>query len=46
MKKVSFFKNTFKLLKDTFTAFMEDKGLKLSASLAYYTFFHWRLYYF
>jgi len=39
MKNASFFKNTFKLLKDTFTAFMDDKGLKLSASLAYYTFF-------
>lgn len=39
MKRASFFKNTFKLLKDTFTAFMDDKGLKLSASLAYYTVF-------
>lgn len=32
-------KHTGKLLKDTFTCFMEDKGLKLSASLSYYTVF-------
>lgn len=31
--------NTFKLLKDTFNGFMGDKGLKLSASLSYYTIF-------
>ncbi|HEX7367590.1 MAG TPA: YihY/virulence factor BrkB family protein [Pelobium sp.] len=28
-----------KILKETFSAFMDDKGLKLSASLAYYTIF-------
>lgn len=28
-----------KILKDTFTGFMQDKGLKLSASLSYYTVF-------
>lgn len=39
MKSFQFTENAFKLLKNTFTAFMEDKGLKLSASLAYYTFF-------
>jgi len=32
-------KNTGKLLKDTFKGFMGDKGLKLSASLSYYTMF-------
>ena len=32
-------KNTFVLLKNTFSSFMDDKGLKLSASLAYYTLF-------
>ncbi|RZJ67132.1 MAG: YihY/virulence factor BrkB family protein [Flavobacterium sp.] len=32
-------KNIFGLLKDSFTGFMEDKGLKLSASLSYYTIF-------
>jgi len=31
--------NTLKLLKDTFNGFMGDKGLKLSASLSYYTVF-------
>lgn len=31
--------NTLKLLKDTFNGFMGDKGLKLSASLSYYTIF-------
>lgn len=33
------FKNTIQILKDTFNGFMEDKGLKLSASLSYYTVF-------
>jgi len=32
-------KNTFTILKNTFTGFMADKGLKLSASLSYYTLF-------
>lgn len=32
-------KNGFSILKDTITGFMEDKGLKLSASLSYYTVF-------
>jgi len=32
-------KNAGKLLKDTFSGFMADKGLKLSASLSYYTVF-------
>lgn len=32
-------KNAFKILKDTFKGFMADKGLKLSASLSYYTLF-------
>ena len=31
--------NAFKILKNTFTGFMADKGLKLSASLSYYTLF-------
>jgi membrane protein len=33
------FKNDWQLLKDTFTGFTDDKGLKLSASLSYYTIF-------
>lgn len=33
------FKDYPKILKETFNAFMDDKGLKLSASLAYYTIF-------
>ena len=33
------FKNTFHILKQSFTGFMDDKGLKLSASLSYYTIF-------
>lgn len=37
-KKTSLTK-TVKLLKDTFNGFMGDKGLKLSASLSYYTIF-------
>lgn len=32
-------KNSIQVLKDTFTGFMADKGLKLSASLSYYTLF-------
>ncbi|TRW24268.1 YihY/virulence factor BrkB family protein [Flavobacterium zepuense] len=32
-------KNSFTVLKQTFTGFMADKGLKLSASLSYYTLF-------
>jgi len=32
-------KNSVTVLKDTFTSFMADKGLKLSASLSYYTVF-------
>ena len=31
--------NSIKVLKDTFNGFMQDKGLKLSASLSYYTIF-------
>lgn len=38
MTKVTF-KDYPKILKETFSAFMNDKGLKLSASLAYYTIF-------
>ncbi len=33
------FKNGFKLLSGAFNGFLDDKGLKLSASLAYYTVF-------
>jgi membrane protein len=32
-------KLSFSLLKDSFNAFMDDKGLKLSAALSYYTIF-------
>lgn len=32
-------KDSWCILKDTFTSFMADKGLKLSASLSYYTMF-------
>jgi membrane protein len=39
MKKAAFFKNTFSLLKDTFTAFSADNAMKMSAALAYYTIF-------
>ncbi|WP_299288157.1 YihY/virulence factor BrkB family protein [uncultured Mucilaginibacter sp.] len=42
MKKyftIEAFKNGFKLLSGTFNGFLDDKGLKLSASLAYYTIF-------
>ncbi|MCR5862848.1 YihY/virulence factor BrkB family protein [Flavobacterium sp. J372] len=34
-----YFKRSVNILKDTVTGFMEDKGLKLSASLSYYTVF-------
>ncbi|RKD20329.1 ribonuclease BN [Pelobium manganitolerans] len=37
-KKLTF-RDYPKILKETFSAFMDDKGLKLSASLAYYTIF-------
>jgi len=33
------FKDSWCIIKDTFTSFMADKGLKLSASLSYYTMF-------
>lgn len=39
MKKNTFFKNAWILLKDTFNAFMDDNAVKLSASLSYYTIF-------
>lgn len=39
MKVKSVIQNSFKILKDTVKGFSEDKGLKLSASLAYYTIF-------
>lgn len=35
----TFFKSTYSVLKNTFIAFIDDRGLKLSASLAYYTLF-------
>ncbi len=38
MKK-AFFKRLPKVLVTTFKGFSEDKGMKLSASLAYYTIF-------
>ncbi len=33
------FKNGFKILSGAFNGFLDDKGLKLSAALAYYTVF-------
>ncbi len=39
MKKTSFFKRWFTILKNTFTIFGDAKGLKFSASLSYYTMF-------
>lgn len=39
MKKKTTFKDFFRILKQTVQGFMEDKGLKLSASLSYYTVF-------
>lgn len=38
-KKKSIFKNITSIAKDTIVGFMDDKGLKLSASLSYYTVF-------
>ncbi len=37
--KKSFYKDIFKLLSDTFSEFSNDKAMKMSASLAYYTIF-------
>ena len=37
--KLVHFKNYIEILKDTFNGFIDDRGLKLSASLAYYTIF-------
>lgn len=39
MGKKTFFKTAFGILKETVSTFMENRGLKLSASLAYYTLF-------
>jgi len=39
MQKITDYKFYAKILKETFNAFIDDKGLKLSASLAYYTIF-------
>jgi len=39
MEKKTFFKTAFVILKETVNTFMDNKGLKLSASLAYYTLF-------
>ncbi len=39
MKLKAWFSRWFKLLKQTFTIFMDVRGLKFSASLAYYTIF-------
>lgn len=39
MKSKSFFSRWFTILKNTFTIFMDVRGLKFSASLAYYTVF-------
>lgn len=38
LKKIHF-KDYFEIIKQTFNGFIDDKGLKLSASLAYYTIF-------
>ena len=38
-KFIDFLKNVFTILKNTFTSFISDRGLKLSASLSYYTIF-------
>src|SRR5690242_20290635 len=38
-RKISFFKDTLILLRDSFTSFNNDNVLKMSASLAYYTVF-------
>ncbi|KAA5531771.1 YihY/virulence factor BrkB family protein [Paenimyroides baculatum] len=39
MEKKTFLKTAFGILKETVSTFMDNKGLKLSASLAYYTLF-------
>lgn len=39
MEKKTFFKTVFGILKETVNTFMDNRGLKLSASLAYYTLF-------
>src|SRR5690606_9595477 len=39
MEKKTFFKTAFGILKETVNTFLDNKGLKLSASLAYYTLF-------
>ena len=39
MHPLKVFKNTLHLLKETFSEFLNDNGLKLSASLSYYTIF-------
>src|SRR5690606_21346793 len=39
MKLIKNIKEAFSILKKTFTGFMEDKAMKLSASLSYYTVF-------
>ena len=39
MKSTGFIKRSFTILKNTFTILMDVKGLKFSASLAYYTMF-------
>jgi len=39
MEKKTFFKTVFGILKETVSTFVDNKGLKLSASLAYYTLF-------
>ena len=39
MKATATFKKSYTIVKDTVKGFSEDKGLKLSASLAYYTIF-------
>src|SRR5688572_14821571 len=38
-KKIIRIKNFWKILKETFTEFLDDKVLKFSAALAYYTIF-------
>ncbi|MEC3878699.1 YihY/virulence factor BrkB family protein [Parapedobacter sp. 10938] len=37
--RAQFYKDSFHLLKDTAAGFSDDKGMKMSASLAYYTIF-------
>lgn len=39
MKVKLFLKSSFEILKDTFTSFSDDRGMKKSAALAYYTIF-------